>query len=356
LKPTRSKLCLSPRLLALLACLAFALLTLAPAVQAAPFSDPAAITPDPRVQAMLGQVSSSALYTRVAELSGKQPATIGGESFTLVTRSTVSASYSAKATQYAYERFQALGLTVSYHDWQYYSSVRRNVIAQQPGSDPTCIYMLVAHIDSTSSKPETQAPGADDNASGTAGVLMAAAILSQVDLVCSVRYALFTGEEQGLLGSEAYAAAASARGDPIKGVLNLDMIAYNTTGSAPTFEMYVRSGTNGAKDRLLSTLFSDVVSAYTLNLQPLIYVTNEEDSDHASFWAAGYPAILAIEDWYDHTPYYHSIYDQVDTLNMAYFTEFVKAATGAMAHLAGLSPLPPQPQNNRIYIPLVKQY
>jgi bacterial leucyl aminopeptidase len=310
---------------------------------------PAALTPSPAVQGLINQVQSSTLYTYVAGLSGEQYVTIGGVSYTLSTRSTTAPAYIEKATQYAFEHFNALGLTVSYHTWQYGSAQRRNVVAEQMGTNPNCLYLLTAHLDDTSTTPNSVAPGADDNASGVAGVLVAADILSHSRFTCSLRYVLFTGEEQDFLGSEAYADAAAARGDPIQGVINLDMIAYNTSGSAATIEMDIRSGASGNADRVLSTMMCDVIQAYGLNLSPLVYANNDDGSDQYSFWMAGFPAVEVIEDWYDHSPYYHKITDRIGTLNMPYFTEYVKAVVGTMAHLGQLRTSLP------IFLPYVRK-
>ncbi len=312
-----------------------------------------ALTPDPQVQGMLDQVQSSVLYGYVADLSGEQAAIIGGAPFTLSTRSTDAPAFINKATQYGYEQFGSMGLAVSYHSWDYDGSPRRNVVAEQTGTDPNCLYLLTAHLDDLSPSETTLAPGADDNASGTTGVLVIADILSQYRFSCSLRYVLFTGEEQDLLGSEAYAQDAKARGDPILGVINLDMIAYNSPGSAATIEMDIRSGTRGTKDRLMSNMVVDVIQAYQLSLTPLVYASDDDGSDQYSFWTAGYPAILAIEDWDDHSPDYHEITDTVDTLNMTYFTEYVKAITGTLAHLGKV--MPSEPPRFRIYLPLMKK-
>ncbi|MEW5872648.1 MAG: M20/M25/M40 family metallo-hydrolase [Chloroflexota bacterium] len=296
-------------------------------------SQPLAITPDPIVQAMINQVQSSILYHYVAGLSGEQAVTIGGIPVTLYTRSTKAETYIETATQYVYEHFQDLGLVTSYHIWQYSGEPRSNVVAEQPGSDENCIYLLTAHLDDTSPTYTTRAPGADDNASGVAGVLMAADILSHYQFTCTLRYVLFTGEEQGLLGSEAYAEDAAQRGDPILGVLNLDMIAYNTPNSPATIEMDIRSGQAGYQDRVLSRMVSDVILAYQIDLIPLVYASSDAGSDQFSFWAEGFPAVEVIEDWDDHTPHYHELTDTVSTLNMPYFTDYVKAIVGAFAHL-----------------------
>lgn len=316
-------------------------------------SQPLAVTPDATVQGIINQVESDTLYNYVAGLSGEQSVVIGGAAFTLVTRSTTAATYIEKATQYAYEHFQSLGLATSYHTWQYGGSQRRNVVAEQPGSNAGCIYLLTAHLDSTSEKPNSVAPGADDNASGVSGVFMAADILSHYQFTCTLRYVLFTGEEQDLLGSDAYAQDAAERGDPILGVLNLDMIAYNSPGSAATVEMDIRSGSEGNSDLVLSNMVRDVILAYQLGLTANIYDSDDDGSDQYSFWMAGFPAVEVIEDWKDHSPYYHSTSDKLSTLDMPYFTAYTRAIVGALAHLAQVKPLGPLPY--KFYLPRLRR-
>lgn len=309
----------------------------------------AGMAPDARVQAMLDQVSGGTLYGLVAGLSGEQPIIVGGASYTLTTRYTGAAAAINRVTQYAYEYFQSLGLDVTYHYWSYSSLQRRNVAAEQPGRRTDCIYLLTAHLDSTSSSPSTNAPGADDNASGSAGVLAAASVLSAYRFECTLRYVLFTGEEQGMLGSAVYAQSVAGLGEPVSGVLNLDMLGYNTPNSAPTIEMDIRSGAPGAPDRVLTSMFSAVIEAYQINLAPRLLPSDETGSDHSSFWDEGYPAVLLIEDWQDHTPYYHTPGDRVSSLNMPYYTDFVKAVVGAMAHLAEISP------PRRVFLPVLRR-
>jgi hypothetical protein len=60
-------------------------------------------------------------------------------------------------------------------------------------------------------------------------------------------------------------------------------------------------------------------------------------SDHASFWAAGYPAIMHIEDFQDFTPYYHTVQDLLSTLNPSYFHNNAKLTIGTLAMLAQLN-------------------
>jgi len=82
-----------------------------------------------------------------------------------------------------------------------------------------------------------------------------------------------------------------------------------------------------------------VVDTYDIDLVPEIITAGATTrSDHASFWNYGYSAILGIEDWDDLTPYYHKTSDQLSTLNIPYFTEFVKASVGTAASMTGLPP------------------
>lgn len=296
---------------------------------------PQEIEPDPTVQGMIDQVSSSTVYNYNAGLSGEFPVAIGGQPYTLLTRSSRTVEPIQKATQYVYEHFQSLGLTTTYFTYTLPGSgARRNVIAEQTGIEqPDSIYLVSAHLDSTSQDPYNLAPGADDNASGSTGVLLAADILSQYELDCTVRYALFTGEEQGLYGSYAYAQSAYNNGDNIQAVLNLDMIGYNSDSSAE-IELHTRYSSPG--DQAIASLFAEVVDAYNLDLVPQIVPDGITASDHYSFWQFGYPGILAIEDMQDFNPYYHTTADQVEALDLQYFTDFVKATVGTLAHMGCL--------------------
>lgn len=297
---------------------------------------PAALQPDPLVQEMIDQVSSAALANYVGELSGEWAVNIEGMPFTLSTRNSFVEPAITKATRYAYERFVQMGLPADYHAYSLWGVAKRNVQARQTGvTQPEREFLLTAHLDSTSPSADTLAPGADDNASGTAGVLATARILEEYEFGCSLRYVLFTGEEQGMVGSAAYAQeVANTPGLQVEGVLNLDMIAYNSPASDPTLELHVRTGNAG--DLQIAGFFQQVVSTYSLDLTPVIIQPGSNSSDHASFWNQSIPAVLAIEDWSDHTPSYHTTADRLSTLNMPYFTEFTRAAVGTLAHLGCL--------------------
>jgi Zn-dependent M28 family amino/carboxypeptidase len=184
------------------------------------------------------------------------------------------------------------------------------------------------------------APGADDNASGSVGVMMAAQALSEYDFQRTVRFVLLTGEEQGLLGSDRYARKVAEDGDNVVAVYNMDMIAWDIR-NRPALRIYTRPkrdpGYEG--DMVIANSFFAVVDTYALDLVPVISSMGGHWSDHASFWDEGFSAVCAIEDdgsdWNKFN--YHTIDDTIDTLNFTYLTNFIKASVGTAAHLAGIS-------------------
>ncbi len=295
------------------------------------------------VSALLSNVYQTNLEARVRELTGAEPALAGSSFSNIATRNTYQPESLNRALDYAKAHLQASGLSVSVQEWSAYDPWEgrtvssHNLVAERIGATtPSEIVVLCGHIDDMPDGP--LAPGADDNASGAIGVLTAARAMQNVLFDRTIRFILFTGEEQGIFGSDAYAAAAQAAGDNIVGAFNLDMIAFDSNGDGK-LNLHVRT-TNSpgyAADFALASAFTNVVRLYGLHTQltPRIYADSQSYSDHESFWQRGYPSLLAIEDWYDDvTPHYHTTNDVIETLNFSYYTAFVKAAIAATAHLA----------------------
>jgi hypothetical protein len=310
---------------------------------AAPVDLPESIAHDQVVAAIISQVATQTLEYELAGLTGERPVIVAGSLYTIATRNSYQTEAISMATRYAYEQFAGLGLVVTYHNYVWSGHQLRNVVAEKPGSvDPDEIYLITAHVDDL---PEgSLAPGADDNGSGSVAVLMAARLLVPHRFAHTVRFVLFTGEEQGLRGSDVYAAYCQAHGENIRGVVNLDMIGYNT--GEPVFDAYARSGSDPAapESRQLANIYSDVVGIYDLDLVPRRIDINAYPlawgSDQWSFLRRGYPAILVIEDYAggDFTPHYHKTSDRLDTLDLKFFRDLTRAAVATIAHLG--RPLP----------------
>ncbi len=193
---------------------------------------------------------------------------------------------------------------------------------------PNQVWMVCAHYDDMPSG--SVAPGADDNASGTAAVLEAARVLSQESFSYTIIFALWDEEEQGLVGSDYYANQASANGDSILGVINLDMIAWDSDND-DIAEIHTRSVGNSydLKDKMV-----EVNSAYNIDLILQIDDPGTNASDHKSFWDVGYGAILLIEDFEDFNAYYHTTNDLVVHYNEPYYFKLAKLSYATLASFA----------------------
>lgn len=301
----------------------------------APMGQALALTTNPLVSQMIGQVTQASVNSNISGLSGETSVMVEGSPYTITTRHTNSGMPLQKATQYVFEQLQGMGLSTSYQYWSDPLYSGRNVVGELLGVGlPGEIVLLTAHLDDM---PRTgSAPGADDNGSGSAALLTAANIMSRYRFQRTIRFVFFTGEEQGLRGSAGYVASVVSQN--IIAVLNLDMIAYSTQ-TAPKQRLHTRVPSNPGNpgDMTIANTFVDVVNNYGLagSLQPIITADGESASDHSSFWNKGFPAILAIEDDDGNfNPYYHTSSDTLQYLNLAYCTAHVKASVGTGAHLA----------------------
>jgi hypothetical protein len=243
-----------------------------------------------------------------------------------------------QAEQYAFDQFSLLGLQTSFFGFQYLGTAMRDVIGQKIGEVfMDSVVIICGHLDSYSESPETDAPGAEDNGSGSVAVLEAARALSRFPTDLTIRFILFTGEEQGLIGSDAYAGWVDSLNQPIKAVINLDMVAY--TGSYAT-DMHVFSD---AQSFSLGALAAQVLATYTtVDTIPHYEQYPRYGSDHYSFAIRGYPSIFFIDAWfgYDWYPYYHTTADTLGNLNMDLQSASGRVGAALAATLARLHSSP----------------
>jgi hypothetical protein len=324
--------------------------------------------PNPLVPEIIEHVQSADLMGLMRQITGEEPVVVGGDVRTIISRHTTSATL-RQATEFVFERFTALGLEAGYQHWDvaqlkdwmqealgFYISVPgladRNVLGVKAGlSRSEEIVVVGAHFDSMPESGPT--PGADDNASGSAAVLMAAQILSQYEFARTLHFVLFTGEEQGLAGSARYASAAQAGGSNIVAALLPDMIAFHPSGPARGW-LFARTNHTGIRvdgpgipirfsypnDLSVASVFTNVVATWMRHeLEPMIAQHSggfwgQSVSDYGSFWAAGFPAVWVQEDSGSSYPSIHTTDDTLQTLNAEYFSAMVKAIVGTAAHLA----------------------
>jgi hypothetical protein len=281
----------------------------------------------PVIDQIVDQVDSASYMQWIGNLAGSNEIEVAGNPFTIATRYTRSAECDT-VERYVYERFQAMGIdSVEYDPYTIAGTPARNVIATIPGTThPERIYIIGAHVDATSQNPYVSAPGANDNASGTASVLLAAEILRNYSFESTIKFIAFTGEEQGLYGSYHYAAEAAANGDSILGVVICDMVAWYQSAYRLIIE-----GVNPSD--WLMQIMKDACVEYTGLATRLDYYS--WGSDHVPFQDEGFSAFLAIEKEYDLYPCYHKVCDTTEMNNAAFGVDVTRACIATLAYLAG---------------------
>ena len=227
-------------------------------------------------------------------------------------------------------KFRSFGFTdVAYDSFTSGTSQQRNVIATLAGSQSSAGEIVIcAHYDSYTS-PATAAPGADDNASGTAAVLEMARILKVNGYVPkrTIRFIAFGAEELGLVGSAHYATSAYAAKRAIDQVQNYDMIAYCPAGAARQINVIWY---DNARD--LAERDSSVIRRYT-TLTPVLSTSYRSQSDSYPFASRGYKAFFNIEATL--TPDYHTAHDSTTRLNMGFASEVARSGLALLLETDG---------------------
>ncbi|WP_373696380.1 M28 family metallopeptidase [Hyphobacterium marinum] len=256
-----------------------------------------------------------------------------------------------------------------------------SVLAIQRGTlDPDRYVMMSGDIDSRVTDPldgTSDSPGANDNASGMAGVIEAARVLSQREFAGSIIYAGLSGEEQGLFGGQIVAAHALEQSWRIKAVLNNDMISNiegidgvisNTTARVfsegtraveTPEEARIRRFTGGEVDspsRNLARYIDRVADQYLTNLDVMMVYRLDRfgrGGHHRPFNDAGFPGVRIMET-HEHYDRQHQDLrtedgrEYGDVLDGVDFDHAAKLTSLNVATLALLASAPPFPANVEI--------
>lgn len=272
----------------------------------------------PKIDSIVNLCTNPILSKLIREVSGDTSTIIGGNPYTIVSRHS-STVHNPKAAQFIYERFQSFGLQAMYMD---YRTNGTNVYVKKTGTKyPNRQYIICAHYDDMPSG--ALAPGADDNGSGTCAVIEAARLCAALSFDYTLVFIAFDEEEQGLIGSKAYADSAYFRGDTILGVINLDMISWDGNHDN---QINIRSNTNSLP---LCYSTRNILRVYQPVLVPFI-VMNVSSSDHASFWNRGYKAVCAIQQRSETNPYYHTVNDNFSIIWMPYYLSYTRGVIAAL--------------------------
>jgi acetylornithine deacetylase/succinyl-diaminopimelate desuccinylase-like protein len=251
-----------------------------------------------------------------------------------------------------------------------------NVIAIQRGSvDPNRVVIITGHIDSRVSDPmdfTKDAPGANDDGSGTAAVIEAARILSRDKFPYTIVYAALSGEEQGLLGGKILADYAKAQGWEVLANLNNDIIGGSCGSDGICDDAHVRvfsegprwqghedlaarqrslGGENDAPSRNVSRWLDALADDLSLGLDVRQIWRNDRfgrGGDHTEFLNAGFPAVritVAIENynWQHQDLRTENGVEYGDTIEHVDFPYLRKVTQLNVAALAALASAPPPP-------------
>jgi hypothetical protein len=278
---------------------------------------------NPTVQAMVDAVSPDSVLAVVRRLQNY--------------RSRYSTGDSCRAAvQWVAAKFRAYGCD-SVYTQQHTSGHAPNVIGIKYGMagqrNPYAV--IDGHIDSYAA---TNAPGADDNASGTTAAIEACRVLRNYEFQHDMRFIAFTGEEFGLYGSTYYAANARSAGDSILGVFNFDMIGY--VDVAPE-DLDMLTKINDPPCEPFSDFFIACADTYTTLLTNKQLVSDNQNSDQGPFWNNGYLAFCGIEDFWPTNPHYHTPHDSIGAgyNDNGWCTEVIKAGVAALATICEPVPM-----------------
>ena len=291
-------------------------------------------------QSLISLIKIDSLNRYVRDLSGDKTFRLNNVPYQIKSRLTTYASSDINtAAMYIKSKFEYFGLTAYEQPFTFTSGGTtynaKNVYAVQNGTlYPNKKYIICAHYDAYS-PTQSNVPGADDNASGSAAVIEAARVLSLYSPKYTIVYALWSGEEQGLKGSWYYANKAKTDNEEILGVINLDMIAWDKTGKNNVEIEYKNlTGSNQVQMDKIHNMVSSVNGAYGFNMTISKFNNATGGSDHYPFLANNFPAFLMIEDWTNHNDNYHKITDIYSNLYIDYFEKCSKLAICTLAELA----------------------
>jgi len=267
-----------------------------------------ALPNNPVVQAMVDSVSIDRLTESVLRLVDFTTRHTGSD--TVSTTTGVGAARNWVRDQFAaYSATNGGAQTAGFFDYQAtvcgVFGAHRNVLSEQVGTVyPDRFAVFGSHLDTRTldgCDASASAPGANDDGSGCATALELAYLLGKIDVDTSVRIVTFTGEEQGLLGSGAYATHAATSGIDVAAMFNTDIAGNIESAGGMIDSTSVRAFSGDpatSSSRQLARYVKLKGEAYqpgfTINLIPLLDRPNRA-GDHIPFYDEGFAAARLTE-------------------------------------------------------------
>jgi len=253
------------------------------------------------------------------------------------------------AAEYITKEFRAFGYEVTFQPYSTRGMVFKNIIVTKKGcKSPNEIVILGAHYDTCNN------PGADDNASGVAGLLELARTFHGKKTERTLKFIAFVNEEppffkKNTMGSRVYTAAAKENGDNIKAALVLEMIGYYSNKPKsqhypPGFSFFypkkanfIGVAGNFNSSRLTKTVVSSFKKGTEFPIESIIapsLLPGIDYSDNWSFWKEGYAAVMITDTAFYRNPHYHKASDTYETLDYESISEVVNGLSATLSDLA----------------------
>jgi len=255
------------------------------------------------------------------------------------------------AADFLESQLLSLGLNVESMPYSDGTLGVRNLIVHHPGTLAGSPHIVVgAHYDTV-----LGTPGADDNASGVAGVVELARRFVDRLTRHALSFALFPHEEppyflSSAMGSRQYASALARRDVPVRMMLSLEMIGYaraemsqhypfplmRALGGYPRHGDFVGIVGNLRSRRTVRSLRRAMQAASPIRVASLCapgFLPPLFLSDHSSFWKFGFPAAMVTDTAFLRNPHYHMPTDTIDTLNFDFLGHVVDAVEAGILSL-----------------------
>lgn len=271
-------------------------------------------------------------------------------------RSSSNFSNLEKAGQYVFEELKATGAPVEVQEVKVKGKIYQNFIARfGPSTGP--LLVIGAHYDADGHslrnwKPKGMStPGADDNASGVAGLLELARLLSKNPQSRSIELVAYTLEEDPHFGTQEMGSFRHARslkesGREVQLMLSIEMIGYfadkansqdypapgmsTLYGDRGNFIALVGNLSNFGAIRRAKALMRGVSDLPVISCNAPSNLQGIDSSDHLNYWNEGYPALMVTDTAYYRNPHYHrttDTFDKLDYRRMAHVVQGVFAIT-----------------------------
>jgi Zn-dependent M28 family amino/carboxypeptidase len=255
-----------------------------------------------------------------------------------------------EAEHYISSEFNSFGYHITRQPFYFFGNTYNNLIAERIGaSSPEKVLVVGAHYDTVRGTP-----GADDNASGVAGMLALARILAGKRLARTVRFAAFALEESPVyrtesMGSYHYARSLKAKDEDVEGMICLEMIGFFSDQKNsqryplplmrlkyPMIGNFISMvGNTGSRSFLrgIASAFRHAVDLPLVTLNAPSIVLGIDFSDHWSFSKFGYKAFMVTDTAFYRNPHYHEPTDLPGTLDYGRAAQVVEGLAYAVAAL-----------------------